>query len=59
MGDRIECTQDIEALSSGSGIDKIALEAPQKTKKRLEDKVRRVDEVNVFATLLRILQVRL
>lgn len=53
----MECTQDIEALSSGSGIDKIALEAPQKTKKRLEDKMRRVDEVNVFATLLRILKV--
>jgi hypothetical protein len=46
-------------LTPGGGIDKLAVETPQKTEKRLQDKMRCIDKVNVVKALPGIRQIRL
>jgi hypothetical protein len=59
MGNGIERPQHIEPLTPGGGIDKPAVETPQKTEKRLQDKMRCIDKVNVVKALPGIRQIRL
>ncbi len=52
MRDRIQGTEDIKSLSPRGGVDKEPLKAPEESEKRLQNKMRRVDEIHVLATLL-------
>ena len=52
MRDRIQGTEDIKSLSPRGGIDKESLKAPEESEKRLQNNMRRVDEIHVLATLL-------
>jgi hypothetical protein len=56
MGYRIECPENVEALPPRSGIDKKSLKAPQKAEKRLEHKMRSINEVHVPDALFGIRQ---
>ena len=48
---RIQCPKDIEPLSPRSGIDKEAMKAPEEAEKRLQDKMRRINEIHVLTPL--------
>ena len=52
MRDRIQGTEDIKSLSPRGGIDQEPLKAPEESEKRLQNNMRRVDEIHVLATLL-------
>ena len=51
MRNGIPCPKDIEPLSPRSGIDKEAMKAPEEAEKRLQDKMRRINEIHVLTPL--------
>ena len=57
MRNGIPCPKDIEPLSPRSGIDKEALKAPEETEEGLQDKMRRIDEVHLLATVFSVVQI--
>lgn len=59
MGDGIQCTKDIESLTPRGRIDEESLKTPKETEKRLEYKMRCIDEIHVRAAMLGGLQARL